>query len=182
MKNKLKALSAILLFTMLFSLLATLTSCKKDGTTDTKDTTGGSNTELVDTSLPELEIKDFGGYKMQILWPETHPDGHWIHNEISVEETGSDVINQAVRNRNKRKRGADCVAPCTDASRHAGADPGNSETARYAGCIRRNENEFLIPVLPPSCNPAPPKSYDFGGAGFFEILYFHGFGGGIILE
>lgn len=100
MKNKLKALSAILLFTMLFSLLATLTSCKKDGTTDTKDTTGGSNTELVDTSLPELEIKDFGGYKMQILWPETHPDGHWIHNEISVEETGSDVINQAVRNRN----------------------------------------------------------------------------------
>ena len=53
-----------------------------------------------ETALPPLDVKKYGGEEFTVLWPEPHPDGHFMHNEIAVAEENGDVIDSAVYKRN----------------------------------------------------------------------------------
>lgn len=97
MKKHFNILSAMLTILLLFSMTVLFASCGEKEEEEGEETT--REQIAVDTSLPDLEIKDFGGYELKILWPKEHADGHFKHNEIAVEEA-DDVINTAVRNRN----------------------------------------------------------------------------------
>ena len=108
-----KKISKILLVlvTMLLMLSMVLTSCGFLGgilggdKTDESDSKGSSDvdeskSETETEPFPELEIVNLGGKDILILWPELHVDGHFVHNEIAVEDSKGDVIDMAVATRN----------------------------------------------------------------------------------
>ena len=97
MKRTFKILSATLAMLMLFSMTMLFTSCGGD---EVKETSGVDGTVSTDEGLPTLDVKNLGGKEIIVLWPDVHADGHYLHNEIDVTETGGDVINSAVAERN----------------------------------------------------------------------------------
>lgn len=96
-----KALTIFLAFLMLASVLC---ACTNPGQSEDSTTTAAADATTVpeetEKPLPELELADFNGEEFLILWPEQHPDGHFMHNEISVEESSGDMIDDAVFTRN----------------------------------------------------------------------------------
>lgn len=105
MKRISKILPVILAMILLLSI--TLSSCsllggKEETQEDTtpSDVVESGNTESETEPFPELEIVDLGGRTINVLWPELHGDGHYVHNEIAVTETKGDVIDMAVATRN----------------------------------------------------------------------------------
>ena len=95
---------SFLLAVLVLSIFTVSCSTGNDGSDVT--TTGSSSSVInepegeVTTALPELVAADFDGYEFKVLWPEMHPDGHFMHNEIAVESDTGDVIDSAVFERN----------------------------------------------------------------------------------
>jgi len=117
MKTSFKKSLTVLLFILL--VLSLLVSCQSGGGADSdKDKDGDDNNIQADIQndgedgdkqpeervYPNLEAADFGGYEFLVLtrtvfgadWAE------WDHRDIYAEELNSDVINDAVFNRNKK--------------------------------------------------------------------------------
>ncbi len=102
MKKLAKILSLMLVALMLLAMFAacadeaeeneTAATTKKPQEVDTKPPT--------QQELSELEIKDLKKAEYLMLWPEEHTDGHFTHNELDCDAYDSDVINQAVFDRN----------------------------------------------------------------------------------
>ncbi|MGI6166589.1 MAG: hypothetical protein ACOYIA_00405 [Eubacteriales bacterium] len=98
----------IALLSGLFVLSILFVSCSTGGDESDETTTTQANlsaeTTQADTEettvLPELDVQDLGEYEFKVLWPEQHPDGHFMHNEIAVEFDSGDVIDSAVFQRN----------------------------------------------------------------------------------
>ena len=97
MKKTFRILSAVLTLILLFSMTLIFSSC---GGGDGENTSGAGGTVSTDDALPQLEVMNLGGKELLILWPQMHTDGHYVHNEISVETTAGDVIDRAVMERN----------------------------------------------------------------------------------
>ncbi|MBR7098416.1 MAG: hypothetical protein IKC59_03290 [Clostridia bacterium] len=97
MNKHAKTLSAMLALLLLFSVTFLFASCGDDDGKTESGTTGNATT---DNTLPSLEIKDLGDLELKVLWPELHSDGHYLHNEIAVEEAAGDILNEAVATRN----------------------------------------------------------------------------------
>ena len=92
--KKVKILALVLACLMLVSVFV---GCGEP-TKPTEETTksGGDVVE----ELAALEAKNYNNHEFVVLWPEEHPDGHWIHNEIDYDEQSSDRINDTVYKRN----------------------------------------------------------------------------------
>lgn len=98
-----KKITALLL--ALLTLAALCVSCAgpdapETSTTAAQATTAADKPVETEPPLPELEVKRYDNEEFLILWPEQHPDGHFMHNEISSDDLNGDVIDSAVFSRN----------------------------------------------------------------------------------
>ncbi|MBO4792439.1 MAG: hypothetical protein J5592_09120 [Clostridia bacterium] len=53
-------------------------------------------------TLPLLDVKNYGGETFNVIWPEVHGDGHFVHNELWSDGSDGDIINSAVFSRNAK--------------------------------------------------------------------------------
>ena len=97
MNKHAKTLSAMLALLLLLSATFLFASCGDDDVKQDEVTTGNAT---VNDALPSLDIKDFGTEEIKMLWPETHADGHYLHNELAVVEAAGDILDEAVATRN----------------------------------------------------------------------------------
>jgi len=114
-----KLIAVILLITMLISALSMLVSCQTGANNDTKNNPGDENNinqadnqnpsdvnqTTTEKLYPDLPAKDFGGYEFKFLTRTLNSDVDWVewdHRDLYAEELNSDIINDAVFNRNKK--------------------------------------------------------------------------------
>lgn len=97
MRVTFKILTAMMALLLLFSLVATLSACNDQ---TTKPPEGTDDAVSQDDTLPALDVVNLGGREIMMLWPEVHSDGHYLHNELAVTELTSDVLDQAIMERN----------------------------------------------------------------------------------
>ena len=98
MKKFSKILSVILATILLLSVVAIFSSCKN--TEGGEETQGSVSTNGGGDQISALDVKDLGGLEINMLWPEMHADGHFIHNELIGSGTAGDVIDGAIATRN----------------------------------------------------------------------------------
>ena len=102
MKKTTKLLTAMIALLLVLPMTFSLVSCNKDKNTETTTEAGSAGTQAVDNtgSVPTLDIKDMDGRELKMLFPETHVDGHYLNNELAVEGTATNTIEEAVILRN----------------------------------------------------------------------------------
>ena len=98
MKKSTKILTLLLAVLLVIPTVFLFSSCDGNKGNGPEGTTPGTGT--TDATLPTLEVKNLGGIDIKVLWPEIHADGHYLHNEIAIEGTPSNSIEQAVFERN----------------------------------------------------------------------------------
>ena len=96
MKKTIRLLAMLMTLALLLSMTALITSCIGNG--DGEETTGAEST--AGSTLGDLEVRDMDGFEILMCWPETHTDGHYVHNELAPVDGGGDVIDSAVASRN----------------------------------------------------------------------------------
>ena len=96
--KKIKIMALVLACLMLVSVFAACGETGDGKTTTKKDET----TTPVTEELAPLEAKNYNNHDFVVLWPQEHPDGHWIHNEIDFDEQSADRINDTVYKRNQK--------------------------------------------------------------------------------
>ena len=99
MKKTTKLLTAIFALLLVFPLTFSLASCNKNKTEGTPTDTAAVSVES-DNTLPTLDVKDMDGRELKMLFPETHADGHYLVNELAVDGTATNNIEEAVVLRN----------------------------------------------------------------------------------
>ncbi len=101
MKKFLKISSVVMAMLLLLSTALLFASCKKDEAGGETDIVGTVST---DEALPPLEIKDLQQLEVKFLWPQKQAEdnggAHFKHNELVVEVSQGDVIDDAVVIRN----------------------------------------------------------------------------------
>ena len=106
MKKTISMLALLMLFIFIFSSCAgerpvesgpSTTEALPEATAD-----GTDQTEQPAETVPTLEIKNFAGDTIRIIWPEPHGDGHYMHDEINVAADNGDIIDSAVFKRNRK--------------------------------------------------------------------------------
>ena len=97
MNKHAKTLAAVLALIMLLSATLLFASCQDD---EVQEKPQNTETADMDEVLPPLATKDLGNTEIRLLWPETHSDGHYLHNELAVVEAAGNILDDAVASRN----------------------------------------------------------------------------------
>ncbi len=99
MKKTIRLLAMLMTLALLLSMTALITSCTVG---EGEETTGADATVSTDGAISDLEVKDLGGKEFNMLWPEyIAAEGHFMYNELAIEETSGGVIESAVFERNQ---------------------------------------------------------------------------------
>lgn len=107
--TRMRGIICLAALVLIFALLASSCAGGQPAETTAEATSPEATVDVVATdaatgeeTIPLLDVRNFGGETFRVIWPQPHSDGHFMHNEINVDQDSGDIIDSAVFKRNRK--------------------------------------------------------------------------------